>query len=300
MSKLLYSIVFIALVLFNACSNPPSLDTESPTTGRIRVVVDDTFEPIIDAEIFIFEHTYPKAKITPVYVPENTALKLLLTDSIFTAVLSRELTTEEKKIYTSRKITVKTTRFAVDGVALIAHQSGADSAVTVQDILDIMQGKASNLKGLVFDNPNSSTVRYLKDLAKVKELPQKGVYALKSNQEVLRYVHANPGTIGVVGINWIEQPDEDLEQIVSQLKVLSVKNLPGKPGDDGYYKPTQNDLALGLYPLTRDLYVINGRGGAGLGMGFASFLAGEVGQRIVLKSGLLPDSIPPREVIIRK
>jgi phosphate transport system substrate-binding protein len=67
-----------------------------------------------------------------------------------------------------------------------------------------------------------------------------------------------------------------------------------------YYAPTQNNLAEGTYPLTRDLYLINCQGFSGLGMGFASFIAGDIGQRIVLKSGLLPVQMPGRNIIIRK
>ncbi len=33
---------------------------------------------------------------------------------------------------------------------------------------------------------------------------------------------------------------------------------------------------------------VNCQGFSGLGMGFASFVAGDIGQRIILKSGLLP------------
>jgi phosphate transport system substrate-binding protein len=51
--------------------------------------------------------------------------------------------------------------------------------------------------------------------------------------------------------------------------------------------------------LARDLYIINGQGSAGLGMGFASFIAGDIGQRIILKSGLLPVRIPGRKLQIR-
>jgi phosphate transport system substrate-binding protein len=98
----------------------------------------------------------------------------------------------------------------------------------------------------------------------------------------------------------MRQPTEELEPLVKQLKVMAVKNSKGLAGSDKYYKPTQNNLALGLYPLSRELYIINCEGGAGLGTGFAAFLAGERGQRIILKSGLLPDSIPTREIIIRK
>jgi phosphate transport system substrate-binding protein len=34
-------------------------------------------------------------------------------------------------------------------------------------------------------------------------------------------------------------------------------------------------------------------------MGFASFVAGDIGQRIILKSGLLPVRIPGRRINIR-
>jgi phosphate transport system substrate-binding protein len=57
-------------------------------------------------------------------------------------------------------------------------------------------------------------------------------------------------------------------------------------------------LALKQYPLTRNLYILNFTGKLGLGMEFAAFIAGDKGQRIILKSGLLPDSIPGREINI--
>ena len=80
-----------------------------------------------------------------------------------------------------------------------------------------------------------------------------------------------------------------------KVNVLSVKGVSGK----NYYAPTQNNIAEGKYPLARDLYIINGQGYSGLGMGFASFVAGDIGQRIILKSGLLPVRVPGRKIIIR-
>jgi phosphate transport system substrate-binding protein len=210
------------------------------------------------------------------------------------------LSENERTHFENKKIKVRVNRFAIDGIALIAHKSIQDSTVTVEDIVKVLKGQASELGNLIFDNANSSTVRYFKELAGVKDLPGKGVYALKTNSEVIKYVYENPGTIGVVGVNWIVQPPVDLEELVSSLKILGVKNLAGKPGSDAYYKPFQDDIAQELYPLIRSLYIVNCEGGPGLGTGFASFIAGERGQRIVLKSGLLPDSIPSREINIIK
>ena len=283
-------------VVVTACQN-----TDTPNTlrtGKVNIVVDETFAPLIADQAYVFESTYTESKLNMIYRPENDVLKLFLTDSVRMAILSRELTSDEAKFYENKNIKLRVNRFAIDGLALIINRTNLDSLVTVEEIISVMQGKKSRIKNLVFDNPNSSTVRFLKELAGVKELPKSGIYALNSNPEVINYVIDNPGAIGVIGINWIIQPEEDMEEVVKGVKILGVKNLPGKPGSDGYYKPNQNDLAEEVYPLTRNLYIVNGEGKSGLGTGFATFIAGERGQRIVLKSGLLPDSLPSRQVII--
>jgi len=283
-------------VVITACQNTDTANTLR--TGKVNIVVDETFAPLIADQTYVFESTYTESKLNMIYRPENDVLKLFLTDSVRMAILSRELTSDEAKFYENKNIKLRVNRFAIDGLALIINRTNLDSLVTVEEIISVMQGKKSQIKNLVFDNPNSSTVRFLKELAGVKELPKSGIYALNSNPEVINYVIDNPGAIGVIGINWIIQPEEDMEEVVKGVKILGVKNLPGKPGSDGYYKPNQNDLAEEVYPLTRNLYIVNGEGKSGLGTGFATFIAGERGQRIVLKSGLLPDSLPSRQVII--
>lgn len=290
--------VFNLLLFSVAACNSSGTNEQSYISGQTKILVDESFAPVIEDQAYIFENTYKNAKFEMIYKPENEVLNSFLKDSIDVVILSRELRPQEAKVYENRKIKIRTTKFATDGVALITQRSNPDSVITVAEVVNIMQGKSPVSVNLVFDNPNSSTVRYLMELANINKLPSKGVYALKSNQDVIRYVHDNPKTIGVVGINWIREPQADVANLVAQLKVMGVKNLPGKPGDDGFYKPNQNDLAQGLYPLTRSLYIINCEGGPGLGTGFASFLAGEKGQRIVLQSGLMPDSLPPREVIM--
>jgi len=295
MKRSLFYILLGSLAI-SSCSSDQKPQTA--VTGARKILVDESFEPIIDDQYRVFESTYTQAKIELIYKPEIDLLNLFLQDSINVAIMSRKLTPSEAKFYESRNIKVRTNRIATDAIALITNQSSTDTTITVEEIKAIMQGNAVN-KSLVFDNPNSSTVRYLKELAGIKELPKRGVYALKSNEEVIKYVYNNPGTIGVIGINWMIQPTEELESIVDKLKIIAVKNVQGLAGSDKYYEPTQNNLALGLYPLSRELYIINCEGGPGLGTGFASFLAGERGQRIILKSGLLPDSIPTRQIIIR-
>jgi phosphate transport system substrate-binding protein len=133
-------------------------------------------------------------------------------------------------------------------------------------------------------------------IAGTKTMRTEAVYSFKTNEEVIKFVSENIGMIGVVGVNWLSQPSPEMQEFVDKVNVLSVKSLTG----NDYSEPTQNDLAEGKYPLARDLYIINCQGNSGLGMGFASFVAGDIGQRIILKSGLLPIRVPGRRFNIRK
>lgn len=295
--KIAYKVLVVFILSLTACGHEKS---QTETSGSTSILVDESFEPIVEDQWFVFESLYPRAKIKLIAQPEVNLVNTLLADSVSrVAIMSRELRKDEAAVFERKEIKVRTTRFAVDGVALLTNVASPDSTITVQEIIDIIKG-ANGKHNLVFDNANSSTVRYLKELAAVKELPAKGVYALKSNPEVIKYLHNNSGAIGVIGINWFKQPSPELEPLIKTLRVMGVKNLPGKEGSDKYYKPSQDNLAMELYPLRRSLYIINCQGGNGLGWGFSAFIAGETGQRIVLKSGLLPDSIPPRDILIKK
>jgi len=300
--SLLLLLVFSVSLLVLSCHNQPSKDTQTILTGRLRVLVDESLLPIMEEQVDVFEHIYDYAEVELIGGPENQVVNRLFNRDAEVIVLTREFTERERKFFEAREFRPRIARFATDAVALIANRNYPDSTVTVDDIVSILRGDSPSVRSarLVFDNPNSSTVRFLKDLAGVDSLPKAGVYAVKSNSEVLKHVYETPHSIGVLGVNWVVRPSSDLQPYASGVKVLAVKGLKGKVGSDGYYKPTQSNLAEGVYPLSRPVYLINCEPRRGLGMGFSAFLTGLSGQRIILKSGLMPDSLPPREIIIRK
>jgi phosphate transport system substrate-binding protein len=73
-----------------------------------------------------------------------------------------------------------------------------------------------------------------------------------------------------------------------------------KPALSDYYKPYQAYMVDKIYPLTREIYLINTEPRNGLATGFSAFVASDKGQRIILKSGILPAVAPTRVVNIRK
>ncbi|NRT16153.1 phosphate transport system substrate-binding protein [Flavobacterium sp. 28A] len=286
-----FLLLFVSAVVFS-CKDEKA-DKETILKGSASILVDESFKPILEDQIAVFESRYD-AKITLIAKSEKEVVQAFLNDTSGIAVLSRDLNENEIKNFKLKKIFPRVTKIGKDAIAFIANQNTKDTLIALQDVVSFMQGKSvTNIKGLVFDNPNSSTVRYITDLAGIKDLPETGVFSFKTNEDVIKFVSENDGMVGVVGLNWLYQPTPTGKKYVSQIKALSVKGLKS----DVYVSPTQNNIAEEIYPLARDLYIINCQGSSGLGMGFSSFVAGDIGQRIILKSGLYPIRTPGRKII---
>ncbi len=291
--RLTVGVLLFFSVFFCAQKNDTN---ETILKGKMELLVDETVLPIIEDQKVVFENTYD-AKLTLEPKSEAELIQSLLKDSSKVAVLSRKLSEKEKQHFIAKKIVPKVTFIATDAIAFIVNKNNIDTLIELKSVLDFMKGNTQQkFKGLVFDNPNSSTVRYMKELAKIDFESQKGVYSFKTNEEVIKYVAENEGMIGVVGVNWLSQSSETMAHWKNKTKVMSVKGV----NSEEFVYPTQNNLAEKKYPLARDLYIINCQGYSGLAMGFASFVAGEIGQRIVLKSDLLPAKMPSRKIVLRK
>lgn len=268
---------------------------ETYATGETSVYVEESIVPIFDDINNVFMSTYDKAKIHIVPKTENEIVNYILKDSVKLAVLPRKLNEKELKHFDGKKV-VNQTPFAKDAIIFVNSKSSNDSLIDVKTIIDLI--KNPELKSehvFVFDNINSSLTQFFKTKAGVSEFGE-NVYFAKDTKEVIDYISKNNKAIGIVGINWLLQPDEDIQNLKQNLKSMLVLN----ESDNRYYLPTQSTIADASYPLIRELYIIEAQGTSGLGKGVSSFAASDRGQRIVLKSGLFPYKQPTREIIINK
>jgi phosphate transport system substrate-binding protein len=87
---------------------------------------------------------------------------------------------------------------------------------------------------------------------------------------------------------------------MSFTKNINVVAVSQKYINDGsYYRPYQGSIYDRSYPFVREIYFITRETFTGLGSGFIQWATGEQGQRIVLKSGLVPATMPIRLVQIK-
>lgn len=306
-------LLFVPIFLiFISCSNNNQVEyTDTTTSGDIKIAVDETFEQIIDGELDTFHALYKHANITPYYTNETSAFQELLNDSCRLIIATRMLTAEEKKVFDSHKITPRVTKIARDAIAFIINNENNDSILTMTHLEEIFSGKMSNWNQInktntsgeiriVFDNKNSSTARYVKEnILKGTDFPA-NVFAVDSNVEVINYVSAHKNTIGVVGVSWISDGDDPTTLgFLNKVRTVAIVAPDTSAGFGKSYKPYQAYIASNFYPYTRDVYIISREARAGLGSGFAAFVAGDKGQRIILKSGIMPATQPVRIVGFR-
>jgi len=297
--------------------------TDTPTSGHVGISVDETFAPILESQVDTFQKLYPDAHLKVSYQPEDNVFLDLLNDKVKAIVAARDLNADEKKELEKQNMLPHATKVGIDGLAIILHPSNPDSLLTLTQLRGIFGGQTaqwSQVSGqkklgavnVVFDANRSSTSRFVRDTLLHGAAFSPKAFAAQSNAKLLDYVATHPTAVGVIGVNWISDFDDPkVRGFLRRVRVASITARPN-PTKDDYIQPYQVYLAqksqevlkqhpeLQNYPLRRDLYAISREARAGLGSGFVSFVAGQKGQLIFQKSGLMPANMQARIVTTNK
>ncbi len=290
-------VLFISFVVLAACSSGKKKEKKDDIlSGELSVSVDETILPLFIEQKEVFESSYYNAKVHALAKPEVQAVNAVLKGEAHIGFFAREFSEEERDNFKSQSIEGRVYPVAYDGIVLVTNVSGADTSMNVKDIIALLKGeKVKNVK-LVFDNLNSSVLRYFINLGKIDKVASTNVETLNGSDEVLEEIVKTAGKIGFISYNQYLSLKSSFTEM-EKIRILSVLNEAG--GRRRYVLPSQASLSTDEYPLKRTIYMLNYQPNMGLGVGFSAFMTGDRGQRIVLKSGLLPVIMPGREIIIR-
>ncbi len=278
-------LLFAACIVFAGCRQDSNVPTDTLTTGKVDISVDETYRPIIEQELKVFDSSYPEAHIIAHYKSESDCIKDLLENKARIVLVTRPLNAVETKFCEENAIAPSSLDIARDAVAIIVNPASPDTALTIDNLKAILTGQYKTKYTVVVDNEGSSTVRFMTDSILRGQAPGKNIYAAKSNPAVVDYVAKNPAAIGLIGLPYIsDDRDSTTGSFLSKIKVVAMQD----PKTGEYNKPYQAYVALRTYPLTRHLYYINRETWTGLGSGFANFMAHERGQLIFFHSHLFP------------
>lgn len=260
---------------------------ETPKSGTLRISIDESFKPVIDSQIKVFQSSNPDIKIEATYESEAQCLRDLTTPNTRMIIVTRGPSMEEERFYKdSFHVTPQSMALAYDAVAVIVNNSAKDSVFEIEDLQKMLDGRDTTHIPVMDGKSATSTVRYAMDsLLKGKPL-SKRVTAAKSSEEVIDYVSQNPHAVGFVGVSWVGEGAAGEGLFINKIRVASIRCT--SCGGPTYVKPYQANIALHRYPLVRSLYYILKENFSGVGSNFANFLQYERGQLIFSKAYLWP------------
>lgn len=298
------------------------------TSGTTTMVCDNSFENIMNQEVDVFEYQYPDAHILVRYATQAEAFDSLFSLNTRSIVVSRDLTPEEKRGLKAKykkernaNINVRSAKIAVDAVAFIVNQKNTCEKLTVSELADIVSGESSEWNDLepsklgkirvILDKTGSSMATFLSDSLLNGRPLGPNVFAAGSVPEVFKVVEENPNAIGVLGVSWItsdmDSADIDSKELAesmlsdgavmgatltNRVKVLKVN----RDDEVRAYKPYQQYIFDGSYPLFRQIYMITTASTSNVAGGFYSFVTGPIGQKIIMKTGILPARVSVQSV----
>lgn len=311
MRNLWLLVAAVCITLATSCGSNHRKPAGWRTSDDVHIAVDETFRDIMEEEIETFGLLNPASTMKPVYCSEDSAIRMLLRDSVRCAITTRKLSKDELDVLKNYKLDAKQAMIATDAFALIVSKDNPDTLITVPEIRDIVSGritrweqlKYSGKKGelkLVFDNSGSSTVRYMRDSLLAGQQVAGNLYAQGSNQAVIDAVKDNPEIIGVVGANWLKGKSDSVLTSFENLdvKVLKVARKDGK--NEIGWRPYQYRILTGDYPLIRSVYVIlTDPRVRSYTKSFFYFLKGQKGQTIICNSSQLLPYTPVQYKSIR-
>lgn len=302
MKSLAYIFSLSALFILFSCNEKKGGRTDTYASGEMVVMADESFSPIIDEELAVFHYQYPQAKITPQYTNELDAMNALMKQDVHLVITARNFSEKELHYFKTNQIQPRYFPIGYDGLAFIINKNNVDSCIHVDDIKRILLGEATRWAqvnegsklgdiDVVFDNNKSAAVHWAVDsILGGKPINSPNITAAKTSAEVIDYVEKTPNAIGIIGSNWLnDKRDSTNVTFKKNIQVMNVCSVKGqKAGEMNSWKPYQLYLLDGRYPYARTVYALLADPYHGLPVGFANFLQSPVGQKIVLKSALLP------------
>ncbi|HXB96221.1 MAG TPA: substrate-binding domain-containing protein [Puia sp.] len=279
---------FLVCLALGGCKSGPKINQETPTSGTINISVDESFKPVIDSQIKVFESSWPDAHIIVHYRSEAQCLRDLTTDTTRMVLVTRGLTEEEINFYKdSFHFKPNFAVLAWDGIAVIVNPSAKDSVFEIKDLQDMLSGKDTRHQPVMDGVSATSTVRYAMDSILHGQPLGKNVEAARGSEAVVNYVANNPRAVGFIGATWVGDPTDPVDtSFITRVKVAAVRCTTC--GGPTYVKPYQANIALHRYPLVRSLYYILKENFSGVGNNFVNFLQYERGQLIFRKAYLVP------------
>jgi phosphate transport system substrate-binding protein len=296
---LLILVLCCAILVLCGCQKEPE---ETTTKGTIHLFFPESVAPAMSGEVTAFMNQYREAgaNVTGESVTNEAAVNRFMKDTLRLTFSTRRLTVSEKEAATKVSPDFEEILVAYDGVAVVVNKKNAVEEMTTAEIKDILSGKTnrwnklSHAKGMrgavtIVLQDSADNALYLKSRLGLSQFTP----ALKnasSELEVIDAVAKDRTAIGFVSTAWLDSVKTSVKAVtLSSVGVESDTAYTVAPEAVGkFFSSHPAYIYQKYYPFWRTIYAYCRTPYSNIAAGFASYVAGAEGQKLLLSKGVVP------------
>jgi phosphate transport system substrate-binding protein len=278
---------------FLGCSPQPKPrgTEESLTSGRISVVCAPEAQRLIARERAAFQALYPQASLDVRPGTSRDAVAALYGATCDLAVITRELTVEERSAAQKGGLELEGYRFARDAIVAVVNPRNKVENLGLDQLAAIYRGEAtrwsefggsaSTIVPVIQPFDSDLTHAFLSAVMSDSTIRAR-VLTAADDSAVVDVVSRTPDAIGYVTLPWADRG-------ARAVRIASVAGLR-------YWAPDGEAIYHDQYPLIRFYNFYVRGGGKPLANGFITYVTSRDGQALVHDEGLVPTTVPVRFV----
>ncbi len=200
---------------------------------------------------------------------------------------SREITAEELFYAEKRQIHPYPIIFALDALAIIVNETNPIDSLTISQLSQIYSGKHSNWKSvggndesvtLYGRQSSSGTFMYFRENI-VKDEYSPTMIGMSGTAQIVDAIRNDKKGVGYVSSGYLN------ENVLKNLKVVKIKKEDSSPA---YSPMIDQNIASGLYPVTRPLYQYSNGKPKGKLLEYLMYQFSPEGSTIIKFNGFYP------------
>ena len=101
-----YIVMTMALLVFCTCGGQKSKNgrTDTYASGKMTLMCDESFSPIVKEELAVFHAMYPDAHVTAEYTNEIDAFNALMKQKVHLIITARNFSAKQLEYFKTNKI----------------------------------------------------------------------------------------------------------------------------------------------------------------------------------------------------
>ena len=284
------SLIVSVLVLFMILSTMTGCAKKEVDSNSIQIKGSDTEVNLVQRLSEVYMQKHPGVSIAVTGGGSGTGIAALINKQTDIANSSRPMKDAEIEQAVAKGVEPIPIMFALDGLAIITHESLSVDSLTMNEVSDIFKGNINNWSSvggpdleisMYGRQSNSGTFVYFRDTVLKGDYSQ-NVRRMNGTAQIVEAVRKDKAGIGYVGIGYVVN---DRGNVIPEIKIQGLKKDTNSP-PVGPRKP--ENVKSGAYPLSRPLFQYTNGKPTGKLLEFIQFELSQEGQMLIEKTGYYP------------